>query len=91
MSKLFLGKINLSKIDKERLYKGERGTWLDVAVWLNDKEDQYGQIASIEQSTKKGEDKIYIGNLKEYKATTEQSSVNTSDPAELETDDDFPF
>jgi len=66
MNKLFVGKINLSKIDKERLFKGERGIWMDITVWFSEEPDQYGNNLNIQQSTKQGEDKIYIGSAKFY-------------------------
>ena len=66
MSKLYLGKINLSKIDKTKLFEGKTGKWMDVTIWLNDKPDEYGNDLSIEQSTKKGDSKLFIGNAKEY-------------------------
>jgi len=66
MSKLILGKINLSKIDKSKLFTGEKGIWMDVTIWLNDTPDKYGNDMSIEQSVDKGDDKIYIGSGKYY-------------------------
>ena len=66
MNRLFLGKMNLSKIDKERLFKGEKGTWMDVTVWFSEEPDQWGNHLSIQQSTKKDEDKIYLGSAKLY-------------------------
>jgi len=36
-------KIDISKIDKSHLYKGAKGTYLDVAIWPNkDGAGQYG-------------------------------------------------
>ena len=64
MSKLLLGKINLSKIDKEKLFKGEKGIWMNVTIWINDAPDKFGNDMSIEQSVKQGEDKIFIGSGK---------------------------
>ena len=66
MSKLFLGKVNLSKIDKTKLFDGKTGKWMDITIWINSEPDQYGNNLSIEQSTKKGDPKIFIGNAKEY-------------------------
>ena len=66
MNKLFLGKINLSKIDKSKLFDGKTGKWMDITVWFNEEPDEYGNNLSIEQSTKKGEQKLYIGNAKFY-------------------------
>lgn len=41
--------------------------YLNIAVWVNDNEDRFGNIASISLSKPKdGTDKtVYIGNLKE--------------------------
>ena len=66
MNKLFLGKINLSKIDKSKLFDGKTGKWMDITVWFNEQPDEFGNNLSIEQSTKKGESKIFIGNAKFY-------------------------
>jgi hypothetical protein len=66
MNKLFLGKINLSKVDKNKLFEGKTGKWMYITVWFNEEPDEYGNNLSIEQSTKKGESKIYIGNAKFY-------------------------
>ena len=65
MAQLLYGKIDVTKIDKDRLYKGKKGTYLDLAIWINDKADDYGNTVSIQQSTKQGEPKIYLGNGKE--------------------------
>ena len=66
MSKLVFAKIDVTKIDKERLFKGEKGVYLDLNIWINDEPDKYGNDISIQQSTKKDEDKIYLGNGKFY-------------------------
>ena len=78
MSKLLFGKINLSKIDKTKLFKGEKGIYLDLTIWLNDKPDNYGNDMSIEQSVKQGEDKIFIGSGK-YHTPKEPTPVNDDD------------
>lgn len=84
MSKLLFGKINLSKIDKTKLFTGDKGIYLDVTIWLNDKPDKFGNDMSIEQSTKQGEDKNYIGSAK-YFVPKEPS------PATTEETDGLPF
>lgn len=76
MSRLLTGSINLSKIDKNKLYTSDKGEkFLNVSVWLNDEIDKYGNIAGIQQQTKKDENKIYIGNLKDYKKPEETTKV----------------
>ena len=66
--KLYFGKIDVTKIDNSRLFKGEKGTYLDLTIWINEEEDKYGNTLSIQQSTKREEYKIYLGNGKAYKA-----------------------
>ena len=104
MNKLFLGKINLSKIDKSILFEGSTGKWMDITVWFNETPDQYGNNLSIEQSTKKGESKIYIGNAKfyipkeqpqakdEWKGKKEVKSMsNPDDLPSMDNPDNLPF
>ena len=86
MNKLLVGKINLSKIDKEKLFKGEKGIYCDIAVWFSEEPDKYGNNLSIQQSTKQGEDKIYLGEAKFY--------IPKEKPAPKEEEDilsDLPF
>ena len=64
-SKLINAKINLDKIKDDLLYVGTKGTYLNLSIWINeDKPDKFGNTISIQQSTKKGEDKIYLGEGK---------------------------
>lgn len=91
MSKLYFAKIDVTKIEKDKLFKGEKGTYLDLSIWINDEPDKYDNTMSVQQSTKKGEDKIYLGNGKEYvKATTEGSQAVPDELSEAG-DDDMPF
>ena len=49
-------KIDVTKIDKERLFKGEKGTYLDLATFIDTEEaDQYGNHGLITQSVSKEE------------------------------------
>lgn len=71
MSKLLTGSINLSKMDKTKLFKSESSGhfFLNIAVWVNDEEDDYGNHASIQQQQSKedreaGAPRIYLGNMK---------------------------
>ena len=66
MNKLFYAKIAVSKIDKSKLFEGKNETYLDLSIWINDIPDKFGNDMSIEQSTKKGENKIYLGNGKHF-------------------------
>jgi hypothetical protein len=64
--KLITAKIDVTKINKELLFKGQKGTYLDLTIWQNDEPDKYGNDFSIEQRTGKDDKKIYLGNGKFY-------------------------
>ena len=69
MSRLISASIDVTKIDKSRLFKGKKGTYLGVDIWVNDEEDQYGNSVSINESLtaeerESGVKKNYIGNGK---------------------------
>ena len=69
MSKLISLKVNLDKVDKSKLYKGSKGTYLDLDVWINDEPDNYGNDASASLNLSKeeresGAKKVYVGNGK---------------------------
>ena len=84
MSKLYTGSIDLSKIDKNRLYKHDDGRlFLDVVIWVNDQPDEEWKAVSIQQRTKKDEDKIYLGNASEFK--------REANPVRQDDVDDLPF
>ena len=51
---MITGKINCSKIDKTRLFKGEKGTYLDV-VLIETPNDQHGNDYMIVQGVTKEE------------------------------------
>jgi hypothetical protein len=61
--------IDVTKIEKQRLYVGKKGTYLDAVVFLRDETDEYGNDGFIVQSVtkeeresgKKGE---ILGNVK---------------------------
>lgn len=63
-------KIDVTKIQKEHLFKGERGTYLDIAMFENrDGEDRYGNIGYCVQEISKeareaGAKGPIIGNYK---------------------------
>lgn len=57
MSKIGVSlKIDVSKIDKNRLFKGQKGTYLDATVFIDTAElDQYGNSGMITQDVSKEE------------------------------------
>lgn len=98
-------KLDVMKIDKSALYKGEKGTYLEVSVLMKDEEDQYGNHGMAVQGVgevrrKAGEKGPILGNAKwavepSYLASPPSGASSPADPgvpAKVNPDDDdFPF
>jgi hypothetical protein len=103
MATLITLKIDLSKVDKERIYKAESGAkYLDCQFYLNEEADQYGNNGMITQSVSKEERAAKIrgnilGNAKmmvfgDAPATNKApKSSQTSFVIDDDADDDLPF
>ncbi len=73
-------KIDVTKIDKSRLFKGEKGTYLDLTTFVElDEQDKFGNNGFIAQSQTKEEREAKVkppeilGNCKVfYKGATEE-------------------
>lgn len=95
MSKLFIGSIDLNKIDKSKIVTTDKNgnpfsngaKYLNISVWANDEPDQFGNHVSIQTGGK--EDKAYIGNAKEYKK--DGQAQTSQQPANNEPYDSLPF
>lgn len=49
-------RIDVTKIDKDRLYKGQKGQYLDLTTFVNlDEKDQYDNNGFVSQSVSKEE------------------------------------
>lgn len=64
-------KINVSKIDATKLFKGQQGLYLDATLLYNDAQDQYGNNGMIVQQVSKearlaGEKGAILGNAKVF-------------------------
>ena len=65
-------KIDVTKIEKERLYKGQKGTYLDATCFIDiNDEDQYGNHGFIAQDVTKEEREAgtrgpIVGNVKVF-------------------------
>ena len=90
--------INLSKIDKKNLFKGEKGTYLDATLVLNDQVDEYGNNGFIAQvflkDNRKDASGEYVktpvlGNAKIYGGTP--SGTSSDDSGFEEGSSDLPF
>lgn len=83
-------KLDVTKIDKLKLYKGEKGTYLDATILMKDEPDQYGNVGMVVQNvTKEDRDKgvkgAILGNVK-YIAKQSQPAAQQSN-----FDNDLPF
>ena len=76
-------KINVQKIIKEKLYKGEKGTYLDC-VLIPTPQSKFGKDYAVVQKTPQGEDTIFLGDATIYETKKEQ----TDEPEE---ESDLPF
>jgi len=62
-------KIDVTKLDKTRFYKGAKGTYAEFVIYENDQPDQYGNDVSVKQDCSKedrenGVKMPFIGNGK---------------------------
>jgi hypothetical protein len=94
-------KIDVTKIDKEALYKGAKGTYLTLTVWPNKEgRNQYGDDAIVKQDLgkdRRDEKPEIIGNariIERRNAPRPASPANYEKlptTAEMEDDDFIPF
>jgi hypothetical protein len=98
MAQMLSLKIDVTKIDKARLFTGAKGTYLDCVVFLKDEPDQYGNIGMITQSVSKEEREAgtkgaILGNAR--KIGVSQPANSTAVPAagnsEFAEPSDLPF
>ncbi len=95
--------LDVTKLPKEKMIKGKKGTYINLTMFLQDETDQYGNNASLivaqtqEEREAKG-DRTYLGNGKiawtdgSIAAAERQDSSNSS-AKEVSTEDtsDLPF
>lgn len=86
-------KIDVLKIDKARLFKGEKGTYLDATILMKDEPDQYGNIGMIIQNITKeereaGQKGAILGNVKYIQKAVVPITTGQQAP---ELTDDLPF
>jgi len=85
-------KLDVKKIDKDRLYVGKKGTYLDAVIFINDTTDDYGNDGFIVQSVSKEEREAgkkgeILGNVKII-GKPEETKPEKAQPKE---DDGLPF
>jgi len=88
MAKLGISfKIDVTKIDKSRLFQGEKGIYLNMTAFIDTKKiGQYGDHGVINQSTTQeeradGMEMPIIGNVKVFFSTLKKESKSASTPA----------
>ncbi len=87
-------RIDVTKIEKERLYKGSKGTYLDLTTFVDtDQVDQYDNNGFISQSVDKEEREQgvktpILGNVKVFYTDGESSPVQSNSALITE---DIPF
>lgn len=98
--KLLAVKIDVTKIDKSKLYRGKKGTYLNLDVWLNDEPDKYGRDGSVSMTQTRderdaNEPKVYLGDAKKlygWRDDPSRSHGHDDDYGNDEVgDDDVPF
>ena len=97
MSKLYLGSIDLNKINKKDIVTKDKdgnpfsngAKYLNVAIWINDEPDQYGNNLAIKSGAK--DESYYIGNAKEYVKQDEFQQTKAEATKPFEEEDDLPF
>ncbi|MEE9352565.1 MAG: hypothetical protein V3U78_09915 [Thiotrichaceae bacterium] len=79
-------KIDVTKIDKARLFKGQKGIYLDVTAFIDvDNPDQYGNNGMVTQSVSKEEREAgakgeILGNLKVFMKKSSQEQQKSPNP-----------
>ena len=99
MAKLIGASINLAKIPKDAIIKGEKGQYVNVTIAVNDEENEYGQNTSItlgqsKEQREAKEPKVYLGNGKTFWSNDGDTPAATQSAAGAdfhEDDDDLPF
>ena len=91
-------RIDVTKIDKSRLYKGTKGTYLDLTTFVDtDQQDQYENNGFISQSVTKEERDAKVqtpilGNVKVIYTDGQASApVKQADMSIEQLDEDIPF
>ena len=107
MAQLFSASLDVSKISKDKLVKGEKGNYLNITISINDEADKYGNVLTITESQTQEEreakaNKNYLANGKLVWSTeggsTFKKAPATPTPApapateaKVEEGDDLPF
>ena len=84
--------LDVSKIDKSKLYKGKKGVYLNAAVLLKDEPDQYGNDGMIVQDVSKEEREQGIkGSILGNGKWAGQRPTGEQVAADIDDGDEIPF
>lgn len=90
-------KIDVNKIDKDRLFKGQKGTYLDLTTFIDtDNAGQYGDHGMISQATTKEEREQgvktpILGNCKVFYKGESENQGHSQAPPQSQTPDTAGF
>ena len=90
-------RIDVTKIEKARLYAGAKGTYLDLTTFVDTEEkDQYENNGFISQSVDKeereqGVQTPILGNVKVFFTDGAQSGPQSAPQSKAVIDEDIPF
>lgn len=89
-------RIDVTKIDKARLFKGQKGTYLNLVLF--DKPDEHGNAGFVKQEVSKeererGVEMPILGNWKEFRKNTQppKPQQRTKPDPDLDGDSEVPF
>jgi hypothetical protein len=98
-----IAKIDVKKINKEWLFAGTKGTYLDAVIYENDNVDQYGNSHVIKQSPPQearaqGAKPVIIGNCKwmpqkagQQRPAPNKQRASSEEKTDSSESDDIPF
>jgi hypothetical protein len=86
MAQLFSASLDVSKITKSKLVKGEKGNYLNITISINDETDKYGNVLTITESQTQEEreakaNRNYLANGKLVWSTEGGSTAKQTPPA----------
>jgi hypothetical protein len=103
MSAIVNFSLDLTKLPKDKMIKGKKGTYINLSLNLNDQTNQFGSNASVVVSQSKEEreakeERVYVGNGKVIwtdgtikTATNDNAPALTSAAQSPDRDEDLPF
>lgn len=83
-------KIDVTKIDKSRLYKGQKGTYLDV-VLIPTPQSEYGDFMIVQQVSKEERDKGIKGEILGNGKVMGEAKSQPEPTQTSATEDDLPW